>query len=169
MPPPKTFKELMEAAIRIDTVTFALEKAEKAQAMKAAKSQQPRTSSQPSNHSKPSGSLNDQKFYSQSTRPTPYPSFSSFRSVSVHSSAPCSPLTNDEKERRKREGLCHYCGDPNHIVKQCPAALAKDAKQNAGNTLPRQKPQASVASHAVILGNSAEVIPFRNASGKYDA
>ena len=29
-------------------------------------------------------------------------------------------LTQEEKERRRRERLCMYCGQPNHIAVNCP-------------------------------------------------
>jgi hypothetical protein len=28
-------------------------------------------------------------------------------------------LTQEEKQRRRREGLCLYCGKPNHQAKDC--------------------------------------------------
>ena len=31
------------------------------------------------------------------------------------------PLSNEEKDRRRREGLCMYCGKPGHVALRCPA------------------------------------------------
>jgi Retrotransposon gag protein/Zinc knuckle len=36
-------------------------------------------------------------------------------------------LTEEEKERRRKENLCFYCGDPGHFGNKCPKA-AKDKK-----------------------------------------
>ena len=36
-------------------------------------------------------------------------------------------LTEEEKERRRKENLCFYCGDPSHYGNKCPKA-AKDRK-----------------------------------------
>lgn len=43
------------------------------------------------------------------------------------------PLTQEEKDRRKRLGLCHYCGQGKHMVDNCPnmSAKAKAARANA--------------------------------------
>ena len=30
------------------------------------------------------------------------------------------PLPKDEKERRRKLGLCNYCGEKGHLVKTCP-------------------------------------------------
>ena len=30
------------------------------------------------------------------------------------------PLSNDEKQRRRTNGLCLYCGKPNHVALHCP-------------------------------------------------
>jgi len=37
------------------------------------------------------------------------------------SRGPRGPLSTDEKERRRVNNLCHYCGDPGHIGTACPA------------------------------------------------
>lgn len=46
------------------------------------------------------------------------------------------PISTDEKARRKREGLCFYCGQGKHRVEDCPnmsekAKLAFKARRNA--------------------------------------
>jgi hypothetical protein len=43
------------------------------------------------------------------------------------------PLTNDEKERRRRNNLCMYCADPKHAVETCPLVLKKNALASNSN------------------------------------
>jgi hypothetical protein len=46
------------------------------------------------------------------------------------SSRPFSPLTPAEKDRRRKEGLCMYCGVKGHIARACPR-VGMGAKANA--------------------------------------
>jgi hypothetical protein len=46
-------------------------------------------------------------------------------------------LTKDEKERRIREGLCHYCGEKGHYTNECP----KNHNRRRTNYSPTQRPQ----------------------------
>ncbi|CAD6929902.1 unnamed protein product [Tilletia controversa] len=49
------------------------------------------------------------------------------------------PLTDDEKARRRREGLCAYCASPDHEVLNCPrSGNSNSSRQAQGN-----KPTAS--------------------------
>jgi Retrotransposon gag protein len=41
-------------------------------------------------------------------------------------SKPRGPLSEEEKARRKKFNLCHYCADPGHDVKNCPLASSKN-------------------------------------------
>ena len=57
-----------------------------------------------------------------SADPAPQPS---------QSFGPIGPLTEEEKARRRRNGLCIYCADPKHIRDNCPRRLAHEARINA--------------------------------------
>ena len=35
------------------------------------------------------------------------------------------PLTNEEKERRRKYNLCLYCGNPGHVATTCPNKAKK--------------------------------------------
>jgi hypothetical protein len=107
MPTPQTFQEMMEAAIRIDSIAYHLDK-EEAQAVKAAK---PGSSNPSSSYSpKPSGSGSgpsheSQKsfLYPQSSSRPPQSSSSFPRSNAPRPNAPRSqpraPLSQEEKDK----------------------------------------------------------------------
>jgi hypothetical protein len=50
------------------------------------------------------------------------------------SSKPFSPLTLIEKDRRRKEGLCMYCGAKGHIARICPK-VGMGARVNATTTV----------------------------------
>ncbi|KAI0037945.1 hypothetical protein FA95DRAFT_1506271 [Auriscalpium vulgare] len=58
---------------------------------------------------------------------------SSFSNASPASSSnaptPRAPLTQEEKDRRRREGLCLYCGLGKHLISNCPN-MSERAKKN---------------------------------------
>lgn len=41
------------------------------------------------------------------------------------------PLTDNEKERRRREGLCLYCASKDHVVNDCPVAANRGSNRQA--------------------------------------
>jgi len=41
-----------------------------------------------------------------------------------------SPLSKEEKERRKKENLCLYCGSPDHSIDGCPKRKAKESRSS---------------------------------------
>jgi hypothetical protein len=45
------------------------------------------------------------------------------------------PLTDEEKEYRRKNSLCLYCGDPGHIVHDCPQRPARPPARAAGAVL----------------------------------
>jgi hypothetical protein len=40
-------------------------------------------------------------------------------------------LSEEEKERRRKNGLCLYCGLPGHISFDCPARQSKEQKEKS--------------------------------------
>ena len=46
------------------------------------------------------------------------------------------PISAEEKERRRRENLCFYCGKGKHSVNECPnmSEKARKRSQNRANT-----------------------------------
>lgn len=38
------------------------------------------------------------------------------------------PLSKEEKERRKKENLCLYCGSPSHQLNECPKRIKKESE-----------------------------------------
>ncbi|KAE8224306.1 hypothetical protein CF326_g8058 [Tilletia indica] len=110
---PQTVEELSALAIRLDNRLFE-------------RRQDTRRS--PSNH--PSGVASS---HHQSAAPArrPAPSHGPASSSGPSSSGPApmdidatrsrwQPLTQEEKDRRRRLGLCGYCGGPGHIAEFCP-------------------------------------------------
>jgi hypothetical protein len=47
------------------------------------------------------------------------------------------PLSAQEKDRRRRLNLCLYCGEPNHMARQCP----NKRWQMTANTLETLNPE----------------------------
>jgi len=123
LPVPTTFEALSTCAIRIDNAQYSARKnIETHHNNPSSKSQQRPSQQQSSNSSRPPPS-----------RPPPVPNYASNPPAShpgsTRSSAPYSRLTDEEKERRKCEKLCGYCGDPNHTIENCPGVAAKNAKK----------------------------------------
>jgi len=127
---PPTFKELVDLAVRTDDINFIAAKAEKAEQKALSKHSSAQSSSQPKT---PAPSQNSSSYpprlNSQSSNRTPSNNRSHPYSNSSHSqprsaphpdvSAPRPHLTPEEKERRIREGLCTYCGEPGHSPDTC--------------------------------------------------
>jgi len=110
------FDILVAKAIELDQTLFetakAAKKAEQLQksgTSSSSHSQQPHNKPRPSGHPHPSGH--------------PRPSGS-------QSSTSSPPLTNEEKDRREKNGLCRVCGSPDHWKKNCPRHLAKLEHEN---------------------------------------
>jgi Domain of unknown function (DUF4939) len=147
LPAPPTFDQLSTCAIRIDNAQFSARRnTETRNNNPSSKSQQPRPSQQQSsNSSRPPPTrlppVQDYASNPPSSRPGP-----------SHSSAPYSRLTDEEKDRRKREKLCGYCGDATHTIEHCPGVAAKNARKRANDE--RSKPP-SFTSHAVVLSPPA--------------
>jgi hypothetical protein len=144
LPAPTAFDQLSERAIRIDNAQYSARRniETRPNNPSSSKSQQRPPQQQSSNSSRP-----------PLTRPPPVPNYASnppsSRSGLSRPSAPYPPLTQEEKERRKREGLCGYCGDPTHMIETCPGVAAKNARKHANEA--RSKASSSFASHAVVL------------------
>jgi len=122
-PTPATFSELVELAVRADDINFITEKAEKAEKSRTNPSLKPQRPPNSQN------SLNPQSSSSRPQQPrnntSPPPSNATFSLPTRRG-----PLPDKEKERRKREGLCGYCGET-HAFKDCPALKAKEAREAA--------------------------------------
>src|SRR5271170_1556489 len=133
-----TFEELVDAAVQIDHVNFALAKAEsKPSANKSSSSQgkinmpslprpqQPRTTDNTSS-------------VTSNASCTP----SSFKNSSTSSR---NPISQEEKERREALGLCRFCGG-NHFKRDCPSLKAKLEKEGNKNPPPRYPTPASTSN-----------------------
>jgi len=123
---PATFDELVDLAVRADDINFIAEKAEKAEKSRnnaSSKLQKPQNPPDPQ-----SSSFRPQ----QSRSNAPSPSTNVTSSLLTNRHGPRGPLSDKEKERRKREGLCGYCGEA-HAFKDCPALKAKEAREAAFN------------------------------------
>jgi hypothetical protein len=146
-----TFDALVSRAIAIDQNQFAQRKTtSRSTSSGVPKQPQPQTQAQRSSNSS-----------SNSRSQPPRNSSSSSRGSDSRPFVPKGPLTDEEKARRKREGLCGYCGDANHVFDNCPALAAKKAKENG------KQPPPKPSSHAIILANDNN--PFRqDYSGKHD-
>src|SRR4030095_6170085 len=82
-------------------------------------------------------------------RSNPAPPASSKSGTSKPSeSKPRGPLSDEEKERRKKLNLCVYCASPKHSVADCPLVASKEAKVTAISLPPPSYPQPSENSHA---------------------
>jgi hypothetical protein len=142
-----TFDSLVSRAIAIDQTQFS----------------QRKSASRTSNNN---SSAKPQQRSSNSRPQNPFSSSSpSSCGSDLRPSIPRGPLSDEEKARRKREGLCGYCGDANHVFDNCPALTAKNAKKAKENS--KQQPS-KPSSHAIVLSNDNN--PFRqDCSGKHDA
>lgn len=174
LPAPTTFDDLSTRAIRIDNAQFS--------ARKLTDTRHNNSSSKPHHPQQSSNSSLSSR--SQSSRPLPASNYMSNTPSSRHgtsrpstshpgsfrSSAPRPPLTEEEKERRRREKLCPYCGDPTHRIQDCPSIAAKEARKHANEVRP--KPLSSFTSHAVVISPpvSVETNPsYTINAGKRDA
>jgi hypothetical protein len=45
------------------------------------------------------------------------------------------PLSDEEKNRRRSLGLCLFCGEPGHIVMECPAAKSREQRAKSSNAV----------------------------------
>jgi Domain of unknown function (DUF4939) len=122
-PTPPTFDELVELAVRADDINFIAEKAEKAEKSRNNASSKPQ---------KPQNPPNSQSSFSRLQQPRNHSSPPSTNATSSPLTNRRGPLSDKEKERRKREGLCGYCAEA-HAFKDCPALKAKEAREAARN------------------------------------
>lgn len=61
---------------------------------------------------------------SDSPRPTPTPQGPTPMEIGSISISTPRKLTDEEKQARRQQGLCLYCGKPGHLAKSCPAKKA---------------------------------------------
>src|SRR4030095_4631659 len=142
----KTYDELVKQAIAIDQRNYQ-RRLERKSVTKA----QPGPSND-QNKPHPSSSNNSRN---NSSKPTPTSSNSTTHTPTTNSdtkrieSKPRGPLTEEEKARRERLGLCKYCADPKHKVNDCPR-VPKDStpKVNTISLPPPHYPQHSENSNA---------------------
>ena len=89
---------------------------------------------QASSNSSGTSAANSGNSQKKSSGGTSNPSASNKGKGSENSSAlaPRGPLTNEERERRKREKLCLYCASPDHMVRECPNVPDKSDKKATG-------------------------------------
>jgi hypothetical protein len=150
-PAPATFPELIELAVRIDDVHFTIDKAEKAESRRTnpSPSSKPTLSASSSKSTSHSGSIN-------AVDPQPN---SAARSHSQPLSYRRGPLSDQEKERRRREKLCGFCANPKHAITDCPALKAKEAREAARNKESTPKPAVSNVVIAPQPLDSGKVYP----------
>ena len=133
----KTFDELVEAAVRIDNLNFALAKAEaKADSKSSSKSASQGRGNTPSS-SRPQ-QANTSSTTSGTSR-TPVPKSSN-------------PISKEEKDRREALGLCRFCGG-NHFKRDCPllkAKLEKESNKSSASTSNINSEPASVSISHII-------------------
>ena len=106
-----------------DTVEAAMRIAEKFDRITDRLFEQGRTS-QASSHRATSNSYTSNRgnpSYSRPTGPTPM-------DLNAMNEARRGPLTQEERDRRRAQGLCAYCGGNNHQVNECPLSIRNKAK-----------------------------------------
>lgn len=62
-------------------------------------------------------------------------------------SKPRGPLSDAEKQRRREQGLCHYCGGPGHFADACPLAPQNRQTQPSVNALESSNPTPVLSSN----------------------
>jgi hypothetical protein len=142
---PATLHECMDMARRIDTAQWLSYKA-----TQGTSSSSPRTQKQGSGKSQTQGTQNVMQstsraqqpgyIYSQSPPPGTTPTFqSALKAEPVGQARP--KISPEEKERRRQNNLCFYCGRADHISKFCPHR--RGAQVNEVKAAPTQetKPQ----------------------------
>src|SRR5277367_1305819 len=149
-----TFEELVDAAVQIDHINFALAKAEsKPSANKYSSQGKGNTPSLP-RPQQPRTTDNTSSVTSNAPR-TPSSKFTSFRN----------PISQEEKDCREALGLCRFCGG-NHFKRDCPSLKAKLEKEANKGLPPRYPTPAStsnVNSDSTPVTVSHIVVP----SGKF--
>lgn len=55
--------------------------------------------------------------------------------VQPYPSRPRGPLSDEEKQRRKEQNLCHYCASPSHRIQACPLAPARRPPSQQARTI----------------------------------
>lgn len=144
-----TFEKLVDAAIEIDTVAFRLSKTESRKST-AGKS----STSKPAS---PSTSVSNSSF--STSRSSQSSTSSSSSPKSPRRSAPRPPITQEERDRRDREGLCRYCGGKGHLRNECPELRNKlDRERNRDGTRP-QATTSSVIPTQIILPGTPPAYP----------
>ena len=127
-PRPTTFVELREFVIPLDNRIY-----ERDQEKKKEKDTTSDSSSKTTNNtsmSTPSAKHNDQRTSSKSVTETTAINKSADKSTQLATKSPTGgytsqsrpPLSQEEKDRRRRENLCSYCGGPGHFATDCPNA-----------------------------------------------
>jgi hypothetical protein len=106
---PEEFQALLDKVISIDQSTFLIEK-------EKAKDKAPKSTSSAPHPGK----------FSSGKPSNPRPSTSQTPSA-PSSSGPRPRLTPEEKNRRRENGLCDYCGEFGHFKKDCPTRPAPKA------------------------------------------
>ena len=147
-----TFEELVDAAVQIDHVNFALAKADsKPPANKSSSQGKGNTPSLP-RPQQPRTTDNTSSVTSNASR-TPSSKFTSFHN----------PISQEEKDRREALGLCRFCGG-NHFKRDCPSLKAKLEKEASKGPPPRYPTPASTSS---VNSDSAPVNVSHIISGKF--
>ena len=144
--PSKTLEKLIDQAIRIDAAQYQAKKEATDSNVRPSTSLKPAESSASSSQSskRPAPPSND------SSTPAKKPKTFAFSTPKV--------LTDAEKQYRRDNNLCAYCGSASHKYDSCPSVAAKDAKSSSrSSTKPSPSKVPSFVKNppvinAVILG-----------------
>ena len=119
---PETISEYFNLAVKIDNRIFE----RKQEKQNSSASNRPKTTFNSSNRSPRSG-----KSHTNHLKP--------FMTNNV--AATRGKLTDEEKERRKKEGLCIYCGESGHLLKDCDQRKGRNSAASSSTRSENSKAQ----------------------------
>ena len=130
---PTDIRELADLAIRIDNRLWT-----------ARRQQQPQR-----HHSNRNGNGNrniNGHFSRNTSTSTPNATLSPGTPMELDATGPRRKLTDAEKQHRRDNNLCHYCGDSKHILNNCPHRPKPGKPRTANATMPAPPASTSTAA-----------------------